>query len=605
MILNTTQDPYVNKSKAFSLGAIMRNKNLAKEMTAAWDSPVGSTKRTKAKSILLSLQKTRRNHDGMGGPGYSLPQNTQYMTLGPSGEVVPGDDRSFMNYITQQNIQSRAQQAPQTGLVTEKTAQAMPQTRLLSGGFDLSKLFKRPAGAETQKPLSISPIGEVLPIEQDTFLRSISAPKPAAPAATLAGQAISAIAQPPLGYSTMYSPDGTIKTDEELKAEGFVTPEIVEEMSSADPQKMLEQVTNWYDKGQINSIDYWFENLSPGLQNQYAEIYEAVKSGMTKTAFFNQLMSDRKAASELSGIPEEFIPAGISLTRSLKEERERLEKELNIDQQLSNLNQMLNAGVNIDNDLSSYIKGKDEYLGAIDAMIDKARDYSFSNKIDMSNPYVANRMQNYMNYLGTIRGRQNQRYVDFLKNATDDYNAKIERMQNTVDLSISRVEDKMTDIKLMAEEDYANIKDTIYGLYDSIEGMTKLSRDELTFEGQMRNSYLDTIKSIIEINQLNSDIMPKTYEEFIEMANEETGRNFFPEDPYAKQMYQDYLSQLKEGTEAEQEVITAKDYFSDTQIAKGALNAGMSITDFGNLSKDEANQYISEIVGIVDPFAEK
>ena len=36
----------------------------------------------------------------------------------------------------------------------------------------------------------------------------------------------------------------------------------------------------------------------------------------------------------------------------------------------------------------------------------------------------------------------------------------------------------------------------------------------------------------------------------------------------------------------------AKDYFTDTQLAKGATAARMSIDEFGNLSRDEANEYI-------------
>lgn len=71
-----------------------------------------------------------------------------------------------------------------------------------------------------------------------------------------------------------------------------------------------------------------------------------------------------------------------------------------------------------------YIKGKDEYLGHLDGMIDKTKDYILSQKVDMSNPYVANRMQNYMNYLGTLRGKQNQRYIDMARICTDDLEKK-------------------------------------------------------------------------------------------------------------------------------------------------------------------------------------
>lgn len=52
------------------MNTILKNPTLGRKMVEAWDSPVGSTKRTQMGSIISSLQKTASNKfDGAGGPG--------------------------------------------------------------------------------------------------------------------------------------------------------------------------------------------------------------------------------------------------------------------------------------------------------------------------------------------------------------------------------------------------------------------------------------------------------------------------------------------------------------------------------------------------------
>ena len=48
----------------------------------------------------------------------------------------------------------------------------------------------------------------------------------------------------------------------------------------------------------------------------------------------------------------------------------------------------------------------------------------------------------------------------------------------------------------------------------------------------------------------------------------------------------------------------AKDFFTNTQLSIGAAKAGMGITEFGNLSVDEANRFIREVEEKVPTFEE-
>lgn len=61
------------KVRAYSLESVMKNKNLAKAIGDSWNSPVGSSKRDRAKSILRTVRKGHERavgmsyYDGRGG----------------------------------------------------------------------------------------------------------------------------------------------------------------------------------------------------------------------------------------------------------------------------------------------------------------------------------------------------------------------------------------------------------------------------------------------------------------------------------------------------------------------------------------------------------
>jgi hypothetical protein len=69
-----------------------------------------------------------------------------------------------------------------------------------------------------------------------------------------------------------------------------------------------------------------------------------------------------------------------------------------------------------------YIKGKDEYLNAINKLLDDT--LTKMAYTDTSNPYVAQRWRNYLDYLYTLRDGQISRYNDIARICTDDIKKK-------------------------------------------------------------------------------------------------------------------------------------------------------------------------------------
>lgn len=69
-----------------------------------------------------------------------------------------------------------------------------------------------------------------------------------------------------------------------------------------------------------------------------------------------------------------------------------------------------------------YIKGKDEYLSAINKLLDDT--LTKMAYTDTSNPYVAQRWRNYLDYLYALRDIQISRYNDIARICTDDIKKK-------------------------------------------------------------------------------------------------------------------------------------------------------------------------------------
>jgi hypothetical protein len=89
-------------------------------------------------------------------------------------------------------------------------------------------------------------------------------------------------------------------------------------------------------------------------------------------------------------------------------------------------------------------------------------------------------------------------------------------------------------------------------------------------------------------------------QEIIKRAEEQVRQSLPLEE--RKRIVGEAVRSLYDETVGEQEktATKAKDFFTKTQLAKGAANAGMSITEFGNLSADDANEFIQKVSETTD-----
>lgn len=104
--------------------------------------------------------------------------------------------------------------------------------------------------------------------------------------------------------------------------------------------------------------------------------------------------------------------------------------------------------------LTAYMQGKDQYSKALDSMIQTAKDSLLS--VDMSDPASAREYNNNMNYLTTLKARQNGRYGNYLNSAVADYEADLTKMQNKVNNFKTNATNIMNQKNAIAVSTYDN-----------------------------------------------------------------------------------------------------------------------------------------------------
>lgn len=213
-----------------------------------------------------------------------------------------------------------------------------------------------------------------------------------------------------------------------------------------------------------------------------AEIEAMVKEGAGATTTFLWLMSNKDKLAEILGMSQEevdILPSA-SLAKDLTDLRKSLEKSANLEERSRRIENMILQGDNVERDFESYIRGKDEYLGTIERM-----QSDFRTKMayaDTSNPYTAQRMENYDNYLTILQGRQNQRYIDFLNNGVRQYERQIEQLTSIYNTDLKKVEEMYADQAALTTETYGNIKIMVSELYANIDSREAKMMDREKFE---------------------------------------------------------------------------------------------------------------------------
>lgn len=215
----------------------------------------------------------------------------------------------------------------------------------------------------------------------------------------------------------------------------------------------------------------WYDRQTPEVQEKYKVINDAVEAGVGKETFAWEMMADINKFRKLPGMentPADALPVGGSLTRQTQKVESALREEMGLNQKVDNLKKLSERGLTIEDNLNDYVMARDKYLKNIDSMIDGAKSSMID--MDLGNPYVADRMNKYMNYLYILKGRQTKRYANFLDSAIRQHNYELTRAQNDYNTTLDSFNRELASQKAITAEDYNRLNGMLQDMYTNVAG---------------------------------------------------------------------------------------------------------------------------------------
>jgi hypothetical protein len=417
--------------------AIMGNKSLSSIINDALLSPIGSTKRAKAKSILKSLNK---KYDGQGGSSFD----------GKGGALDELSQNSPTNWLAQ-NTKLPEQQPPTYN---------QPEN-------GMSSAYNEPMSETANKGTTFFSAAPSIKTSNNT------------------DQGFSSRFNTPTALDEVYknSPGNWLEQVKKINAEKKTTEEAPQgDQTYYTPTSFIEN--NGYD------LEGWWGSLSEDEKKNKQFLYDSLKSGLGKDTFALMAISDKEKMKALfPGVPEDQLPVGATFMDQYADIEENLRNDYKLDTLESNLSRLQKNGVNIESDLNGYMTARDSYISKLDKMIDSANERSAT--VDMSNPADQKTMTNYMNYLYVMKGRQQKRYADFVKQAVDQYQVELDNAQNAYDATYKAFTTALSNKETMYKEDYNNFKKMLADMYDNVDNREKTIYDQLSLDDKLTSLLKD------------------------------------------------------------------------------------------------------------------
>jgi len=493
-----------NKRKIDLMKSILTNKELSKTFKEAMSSPIGSTKRQQVKSIVSIMNKVGGvKSDGQGGPVMPpAPQKSNtpdYSNL----MIFPAVRLKAKAPVQQSTPQSQAQDGQ--GGAFDYSGKPSPyasmnfSTSNLSGnssnnvssyspdnGTDYSKLtvssspkVKPSVYAGMTFPTTYTDVkdkyGNYLYTKEDKSLSGLDNPPASSTKTSTAGPS-NTFNQNATVENGALSPSGSTVTSPSTATSGTATT----------------------STGSSNISQYG--NLSSKV---YTPAPPIVSSPADKIKLSAQSAVDQGTGPGLFAKTTADEKFGGGIDQYIADLDEKLKKDFNLTGLENELTTLKNQKKNFIPTLTQYVQGKDEYLGFINEMIDQTEAQLL--KEDMGNPAVANSYNNYLSYLYTLKGRQNQRYGNFLDSAITEYNTDVENTQSHYDNVYKRYSEAITRQGTIAQNEYNNLYNTMADLYTNLEeAPNKLLTTQL-MQQQLAAARTANAKSGLQTGTLDED----------------------------------------------------------------------------------------------------
>lgn len=487
----------------------MSNKKISALLDEAIKSPIGSTKRERAKSMVAILRRSMA--DGKGGPGTSTyapsaPGGAIFLTKKASNdpnystmklaETPPAPHRG--NPATHAMTPAPAVPPATTPTTPDNSSLAIPPVAPTPVSFAPKTNFNP---AAVPQPTNTMPNGQGGPGFDLTGMNSLPTPSSKLDLTNIGGNPnlikpnanlSSAFSGYTLADPTTVAPvvpktnqltgagapsaPGVFSQFPTLASSPYLTKTPTPPVTATPPVVPVPTITvpgdqtgptdgSQTDPGNTGGNPTGPSNFQ-SLSNTFStKVQNAVDTGEGATAFAQNAMNDPELLKQIfPGMKE--LPSG-SLSDAVQKLSATLKEQSGLPQMQAQLQNMIANGVTLGPMLQTYIQNKDVSLKEIDDQRKSATDAMLHT--DTGNPHSAAIWGRYMDYLNTLYNSQNTSYADFYNKSIGMYNNALTALNTQTSQAVSEYENELNTDAQLTEADYNRMYQSLTDMYTSVE----------------------------------------------------------------------------------------------------------------------------------------
>jgi hypothetical protein len=233
-------------------------------------------------------------------------------------------------------------------------------------------------------------------------------------------------------------------------------------------------------------------------------------------------MDKLRSLPGFEGVDPDSLPYGASIGKQLESLYETLTWETGLNQAMDSImestqtyNDFLQGGVGLNERLTDYVRRRDVYLNKTTSMIDDFKQKIYSGAVNTYDPNIAQRARSYLGYLGTLQGRQNKRYVEWLGQSVNVYGQQLQASAQMVQNNMNIYDKKLADFQTRYEQgskiaiyEYEQLRDLLVETYNTAAGLSTTQLEQQKMQLEMQGIALDNAKKTLEIEKGVNGINP-------------------------------------------------------------------------------------------------
>lgn len=314
--------------------------------------------------------------------------------------------------------------------------------------------------------------------------------------------------------------------------------------------------------------------------------------------------------------PNNPITHGQTMEQTEAQNRKSLWDQYNIGGLRDEENRLREEQIALPKDATAYIQARDQYLAQTDKSIDDYIEQIQSDPFS-SMPDKMAESKSHLNYLYTLRGRQNQTYLGYLNDAVTQHQAELDHVGTMYSTALNAYEIDLKSANAITEGQYKMYASALQDMYTTVEGAPLKAQQLLYLQGETYKANAQAIADAAKGNTQNQLIdqgkklegyiwdskqMVKPGVDLVNVINELTGPNGLEPDIQQANIVAayymgviNYLNAFVDPTPTAADSVTAA---KKEQIAKDAITqfAHLAISGKDNPNTvDMANKYLNEI----------